>query len=248
MEAADADHAVVDPKTMTGTLFGVGVGPGDPELLTLKALRVLRESSVVAYPVTESGEKFARRTVAEHLTDRHIELPVPVPMRAGRDAAQRAYDRAAADIAGHLDGGRDVAVLCVGDPFFYGTFMSVFERLSGRYRGEVVPGITSLSAGTAALECPLVCRNEVLTVLPAPLPEESLRRRLEETDAAVIIKVGRHVEKVQRILTDLGLLGNASYIEHATLPKQRILPLAHVDPGAGPYFSTVFVLREGRPT
>jgi precorrin-2/cobalt-factor-2 C20-methyltransferase len=228
-----------------GCLYGLGVGPGDPELVTLKAARILQACPVVAYPAPDDGESFARSIVAGLLPAGTTEIPIVIPMRAECFPACEVYDQAAGTIGGHLDAGRDVAVLCEGDPFFYGSFMYLFERLAGRYPAEIVPGVTSFTACAAALGRPLAGRNDVLSVVPATLPEDELRRRLETADAAAIIKVGRHLDKVRRVLEDLGLTGSAGYVERATLPNQKAKPLARLEAGEAPYFSMILVYRGG---
>lgn len=230
---------------MSGRLYGLGVGPGDPELLTLKALRLLRSAALVAYPTLEGGESFARAIVAAHLDGGQRELQIPLPMTHERAPAQAAYDAAAVVLAEALARGEDVAVLCEGDPFFYGSFMYLFGRLAERFPVEVVPGVSSLTACAGALGSPLAARNDCLAVLPAPLAEAELARRLAGIDAAAIIKVGRHLGKVRRLLAAADLLDGARYIERATLPQQRILPLAEVEGEEAPYFSMILVHRRG---
>jgi precorrin-2/cobalt-factor-2 C20-methyltransferase len=230
---------------MNGSLYGLGVGPGDPELITLKALRLLRASPVVAYPAPEHGDSLARAIVAEHLPGGQTEIAIRMPMLVERFPAQEIYDRAAVEIGGHLEAGRDVAVLCEGDPFFYGSFMYLFGRMAERFPVQVVPGVSSLTACAATSGAALVARNDVLTVIPAPLPPERLRDLLARTDAAAIMKLGRHFAKVRDVLTELGLAKQARYVERATMPNQRLLPLDEVDPDTVPYFSMVLVHRRG---
>jgi precorrin-2/cobalt-factor-2 C20-methyltransferase len=223
-----------------GRLYGLGVGPGDPELLTLKALRVLREVAVIAYPAPPHGDSFARSIVAGWIERRHREIAIRIPMRAGPPPAA-IYDAAAAALAAELGGGHDVALICQGDPLFYGSFVHVLTRLAGRYAIEIVPGVSSLTACAAVAAHPLVSYDETLAVIPATLEEAQLAARLAGADAAAIVKLGRHVEKVRRVLERLGLLDSALYIEHATLPDQRIAPLASIAAGAAPYFSMTLV-------
>ena len=230
---------------MTGTLYGLGIGPGDPELITLKALRLLKAAPVMAYPAPETGESLARRIIAPHLDGERIEVAIRMPLVEARFPAQQVYDRAAEELGGHLSAGRDVAVLCEGDPFFYGSFMYLFGRMAERFTVEVVPGVSSLTACAAVLGAPLAARNDVLTVVPAPLDEAALKARLSSGDAAAIIKVGRHFTKVRRVLHELGLSEQARYIERATMASQRILPLDSVDPGDVPYFSMVLLHKRG---
>lgn len=230
-----------------GRLYGIGVGPGDPELLTLKALRLLRAAPVVAYPAPEDGASFARAIVAQWLDGRQREIAIRFPMRPGPPTAA-IYDNAAAAIAAELDAGRDVALLCQGDPLFYGSFIGVFVRLAGRYAVEIVPGVSSLTACAAAAGTVLATRDEALVVVPATLAEAELERRLAATDAAAIVKLGRHLGKVRRVLQRLGRSADAVYVGHASLPDERVCPLAEVE--TAPYFALVLVRRragERRP-
>ena len=226
---------------MSGTLFGLGVGPGDPELITLKAQRLLARVPVVAYPAPETGDSLARAIAAPHIPAGRIEIVIKTPMVANNFPAHAVYDDYAERIALHLDQGQDVAVLCEGDPFFYGSFMYLFARLAERYPAEVVPGVSSLGACAAMAGAPLVSRNEVLTVLPAPLDEDDLEVRLRATDAAAIVKIGRHLAKVRRILERIGRTKDAHYIERATMAAGRTLPLAEMTESAAPYFSMILL-------
>ena len=225
-------------------IFGLGVGPGDPELVTLKALRILRAAPVVAYPAPEGGASFARAIVARWLSPAQVELPIAMPIEAARFPARAIFDRAADAIGAHVAAGRDVAVLCQGDPFFYGSFMYLFGRLAGAHRVEIVPGVSSLAAAASAAGWPLAARNDVLTVLPAPLDDEELKRRLAGCDAAAIIKLGRHFARLRRLLEEAGLADKARYVERASLGNERVLRLDEVT-GEAPYFSMILVHRRG---
>ena len=231
---------------MTGKMIGVGLGPGDPDLVTLKAARTIRAAEVIAYPALPGAESFARRIAAPHMGARVREIVIEVPITPERGPAQAAYDSGAAQITEALDAGTDVVVLCEGDPFFYGSFMYLHARLQPRYVVEVIPGITSVAAASAALGLPLTARNEVLVTLPAPLDSETIRRRIEQADSVAIMKLGRHIGRIRALLGDLGLGANARYIERATLPEQRILPLAEA-PDPAPYFSMILVTKGADP-
>src|SRR5271170_7988318 len=228
-----------------GRLFGLGLGPGDPELVTLKALRLLRAAPVVAYPAPEQGDSFARRIVAEWLDRGQREIRVRFPMRPGPPPAA-IYQKAAAEIAAVLDAGDDVAYLCQGDPLFYGSFAGILTRLATHYAVAVVPGVSSLTACAAAASRPLVQRDETLSVIPAGLPEDELASRLAAADAAVVVKLGRHFAKLRRVLARLELLDEAIYVERASLSNQRVAALATIDPARVPYFATALVWR-GKP-
>jgi precorrin-2/cobalt-factor-2 C20-methyltransferase len=232
---------------MTGTLYGIGVGPGDPELMTLRAHRLIRAARVIAYPVpADSGQSLARRIAAAAIPADAEEIPIPVPMRADRAPAQAAYAAAAEAIAARLAAGTDVAVLCEGDPLFYGSFMYLLARLGPRFPVEIVPGVTALTACAAALKRPLTARNEVLTVLPAPLPDAELRPRIEAAQTVAILKAGRHLPRLRALIEALGLTPRAAYVERASLPDARALPLAEA-PDTAPYFSMILIAKGDDP-
>ena len=230
---------------MTGTLYGVGLGPGDPELMTVKAARLISETSVIAYHSARHGRSIARSVAEPYLRAGQIEEKLVYPVTTETTDHPGGYEGAIADfyelsakrLAEHLDAGRDVVVLCEGDPFFYGSYMYMHERLSGRFPAVVVPGVTSVSAASSVLGRPLVQRDEVLTVLPGTLPAPELARRLADTDAAAVLKLGRTFGSVREALAEAGKLDDAFYIERATWGEQRIEPLASVDPESVPYFS-----------
>jgi cobalt-precorrin 5A hydrolase/precorrin-3B C17-methyltransferase len=226
---------------MTGTLYGLGIGPGDAELITVKAARVLASAPVIAYPAPEGGRSLVRQIAAPFVPAGRIEVVIETPMCVERFPAQEVYDRYAAILAAHLAAGRDVALLCEGDPFFYGSFMYLFERLKEAFAVNVVPGVSSLTAASAVAGLPLVQRDEVLTVLPATLPAAELTARLGRGDALAVFKVGRHLEKLRNALARAGRLDGAVYVERATMAEGRTLPLAALEAITAPYFSLVLV-------
>ena len=224
-----------------GTLYGVGVGPGDPELMTVKAVKLLAAVPVIAYPAPESGESSARRIAACHIPQGRTEIAIRVPMRPG-SVPSAPYDDGAAEIGRHLAAGRDVAVLCEGDPLFYGSFIYLHQRLLTRFGSEIIPGISSLMACAAVAEKPLVARDDALTVIPATLPDEALRGRLSQANAAAIVKVGRHLPRLVGLCAELGLVERATYVAHATRADQVVRPLCEYDPNEpAPYFSMLLI-------
>lgn len=231
---------------MNGKLFGLGIGPGDPDLITVKALKILQSADVVAYPALEDGESLARAIVAPHLTNEQPEYAIRIPMSVKREPAQTAYDKAAADLAGYLKEGKTVAVLCEGDPFFYGSFMYLFGRLSDQFETEVIPGVSSITTCAAALQAPLSARNDILTVLPAPLDDEALKPRIEASDSIAIMKIGRHFDRVRALIDMLNLTDKARYIERASMENQKIMPLSDVPADAAPYFSMILIHKRGQ--
>ena len=234
---------------MSGRLFGLGVGPGDPELITVKAQRLLRQVQVVAYPCARHGQSNARAIVCSELTHGQIEIPMMYPITTeetdhpgGYEAAiSEFYDAMAEQIADHLSAGCDVAILCEGDPFFYGSYMYLHDRLAHRFPTEVVPGVSSVMGAAARLGTPLVRRDAEFTVLPGTMSEEGLVARLSAEGAFAIMKLGRNFAKVKRALERSGLTDRALFIERATMGAERITPLAEVDPLQVPYFSLILV-------
>lgn len=232
-----------------GRLLGLGVGPGDPELITVKALRLLRQSPVVAFPAAKGRKSNALGIVEPYLNGQQIRLPMTFPVTIEKlpppfeyEAALKGfYDGSASEVSAHLDAGRDVAVLCEGDPFFYGSFMYLYDRLAGRYETEVVPGVCSIVACASVLGAPLVYRYQSLSVLAGVLPEAELKRRLADADAAAIMKLGSNFAKVRRVLRELKLESRALYIERATMGDQKTAPIAEVDPDSVPYFSMILI-------
>ncbi len=224
-----------------GRLYGVGVGPGDPELLTLKAFRLLQSCPVVAYQSADDKESVARSIVAQYLTGKQIEVLYHLPRASDPQEAQPIYNKIVEPIAAHLEAGRDVVVLCEGDPLFYGSFMYLFTRLSEHFDTEVVPGVSSPMGSASALGVPLSYRNDIFSVLPATLPASTLAAQLLNADAVAIIKLRRHFAKVREVLHQVGLASRAKYIERATMEKQQIIQLDEVQADNVPYFSMILV-------
>ncbi|MFE3518670.1 precorrin-3B C(17)-methyltransferase [Streptomyces sp. NPDC059166] len=229
----------------TGRLYGVGLGPGDPALMTVRAVEVIAEADVVAYHSARHGRSIARSIAERHIRPDHIEEALVYPVTTEttdhpggyRGALDEFYTEAAARLAAHLDAGRTVAVLAEGDPLFYGSYQHMHKRLADRYDTEVVPGVTSVSAAAARLGTPLVEAEEVLTILPGTLPEEELTARLAATDSAVVMKLGRTFPAVRRAFEASGRLPEARYVERATMAGERTGELADTDPESVPYFA-----------
>jgi precorrin-2/cobalt-factor-2 C20-methyltransferase len=233
----------------SGTLYTLGLGPGDPELLTLKAARILREAPVFAHFAKRGRDGNARTIAAPHLAPAAEELrfeypyTTEIPVGDPRYATGIAgfYEDCAGVLAHRLRGGQDVALLCEGDPFFYGSSMYLFDRLRGEFRQEVVPGITAMSGCWARTRTPIVHGDDILTVLPGTLDGARMAERLRGTDAAVIMKVGRNLPKIRAALEAADLTARALYVERGTMAAERIVPLAERDDAPAPYFSMVLV-------
>ena len=233
----------------TGILFGVGVGPGDPELLTVKAARLLRTAPVVAWFAGSGRTGIAWRIAEGYLAPEAEQIRLTYPFTtevskhsaAYRDAMTVFYDEASERIAAALDSGRDVALLCEGDPLFYGSFMYINDRLAGRYQTEIVPGVTAMAACWSRAGAAMTRGDDCLCVLAGTLDEEVLTARLKSADAVVVMKVGRHLPKIRRALDRAGLLERAVYVERGTMPEERIRRLADMENDEAPYFSLVLV-------
>ena len=230
-------------------LIGVGVGPGDPELMTLKATRALGEADVIAHFAKAGRASHSRAIAARHLRAGITELPLLYPVTtelpkcgsAYREAIRAFYDDAAAAIAAYLEAERIVAIICEGDPLFYGSYMHLHARLAPRFPTEIVAGVTGMSGCWSAAGMPIAQGDDIFTVLPATLPEDELARRLADTDAVVVMKVGRHLPKLRRALAGSGRLDRAIYVERGTMADAVMIPLAAKADDDAPYFAVVLV-------
>jgi len=234
---------------VSGRLIGIGVGPGDPELVTLKALRALGEADLVVHFAKAGNASNARAIAAVHLKAGVEELPLFYPVtseqpRNGyryREKIREFYDASAALLAAHLDAGRAVAVICEGDPLFYGSYMHLHVRLAPRYPTDVIAGVTGMSGCWSAVGAPIAQGDDVFTVLPATLPQGELERRLADADSAVVVKLGRHLPKVRRALSRIGRLDRAIYVERGTMTNARAMALAEKADEEAPYLAVVLV-------
>ena len=234
---------------MSGRLIGIGTGPGDPELLTLKAVRALAEADVVAHFAKDGRSGNARATVAGFLRPEVVELPLRYPVTTEIATSEPAYGaaiggfyaRSAEAVERHLRAGRTVAVLSEGDPLFYGSYMHLHVRLAPHYAAEVIPGVTAMSGSWSQAGLPLVQGDDVLSVLPGTLGEAELTRRLGDCEAAVIMKVGRNLAKIRRALAAADKLDRAVYVERATMAATATVRLADKPDERAPYFSLVLV-------
>lgn len=236
-------------------LYGVGLGPGDPDYMTVKARRLLEEAELLVH-FCKAGERGNARRIADRIVGadpaREIALTYPVTTEVPVDDPEYRcrittfYEECAARLATLLGAGKRVTVLCEGDPFFYGSFMHLWRRLSPLFPTEVVPGVAAMSAAWTHADAPITWGDDVLTVLPGTLPAADLARRLKDTDAAVIMKLGRHLPKVRAALRDAGLEDRAIYVERASMPEEVIVPLAERSDAPAPYFSLIIVPGTGR--
>ena len=240
---------------LDAVLYGVGLGPGDPDYMTLRALKVLQRADRLVH-FAKKGKRGNARTIVDAVVPpdetREIALVYPVTTELPADHPDYAaaigafYEEAATRLAGEIEAGRTVAVLCEGDPFFYGSFMHLWRRLAPRFPTEVVPGVTGMSGCWTRADTPITWGDDVLTVLPGTLDRAALAQRLAATDAAVIMKLGRNLPKVREVLRDVGLIERAIYVERGTMAGERVCALAEKEDDEAPYFSMILVPGRGR--
>lgn len=237
----------------TGTIHGVGLGPGAQDLLSVRADRLVRSARHVAYFRKAGKPGQARRIVEGMLRDDVIELPMEYPVTTEIPVADPRYNALLAAfyaectqrLAALTGTGGDVVVLCEGDPFFYGSFMHLYTRLSGQVSIGVVPGITGMSGAWTACGQPMTWGDDVLTVIMATMPEEELTRRIRDTDALVVMKIGRNLAKLRRAVTAVGRQDEAYLVEYAAMADQRVTPLREAE-SVTPYFSILLIHGQGR--
>jgi precorrin-2/cobalt-factor-2 C20-methyltransferase len=237
-----------------GTLYGIGVGPGEVRLMTLRAAGLIRSVDTLSYFAKAGNESNSRQIAAPLIAPGRKELPLYYPVTTELPVADPGYksqirdfyEEAAASIAERLRTGESVGLLAEGDPFFYGSFMHIWRRLVADFPVEVVPGVTGFSGCSARAGAPLTWGDDILTVLPGTLDEAALIRRLQETDAAVIMKVGRNLAKVRRAISAANLIDRAIYVERGAMAGERITPLAEVQDDTAPYFSMILIPGQGR--
>jgi len=231
----------MSPETATtGRLIGVGVGPGDPGLLTLNAVAAIGATRIIAYLSAEGAASLARTIVEAHLRPDHEERLLEAPMRAEPLIVAGFYDEAAAAIARDLEAGQDVALLCLGDPLLYGSFVYILDRLRDRFPFEVVPGIMSFGAAASRLGRVLARRRDSYTILSSLLPEDRLEPLIALSDAVAILKVGKRLPRLKAILARQGRLESAVLVTWVGWPNERVVPVTDwPDDEEAPYFALV---------
>lgn len=237
-----------------GKLIGVGLGPGDPELLTLKAVATIKASPVIAFFAKKGRRGNAREIADRWIPEGRIELPLYYPLTTEVpfddpvyiENLSTFYEDATAVLAAHLSEGRDVALLAEGDPLFYSSFMHLYVRLRENFETQIVPGITGIAGCASKAGTPLAWGDDILTILPGTLGEEELVARLRDAQAAVIMKLGVNLPKVRTAITRAGCLDDAIYVERGTMAGEKVLKLADRDASEAPYFSMILIPGKGR--
>ncbi len=237
---------------MSGTVHGVGLGPGAPDLMSVRADRLVRGARHVAYFRKAGKPGQARRIVEGMLRPEAVEYPMDypvtteIPLDDPRYAATLSafYEKSAAHLRALAEAREDVVVLAEGDPFFYGSFMHLYTRLAPHVPVRVVPGITGMAAAWTATGAPITWGDDVLTVAPATLPEADLTARIAGTDALVVMKIGQNLAKLKRAAEAAGRLSEAWLVEYAAMPGERVTRLAEAE--SAPYFSIALIHGQGR--
>lgn len=232
-----------------GRLIGVGVGPGDPELLTLKAVAAIKSAPVIAFFAKKGKRGHAREIAGRFIPEGRIELPLYYPMTTEVPfddplyikSLEGFYAEASATLAAHLDAGRDIALIAEGDPLFYSSFMHLYVRLRDAYETAIVPGVTGIAGCASRAGTPMVWGDDVMSVLPGTMSEDDLLAHLEKTEAAVIMKLGANLPKVRAAITRAGLLSRAFYVERGTMAGERVVRLAGHDGTPAPYFAMILI-------
>ena len=239
---------------MTGRLYGIGLGPGDPELVTVKALRLIQSTPVISYFAKAGRRGNARGIVDQWMTGNATEVPLYYPMTTEHAfdspvyvaVLAKFYEDAVVELAAHLEAGRDVALLAEGDPMFYGSFMHLYIRLRDRYPVTLVPGVTGMAGCWSVAGAPMTWGDDTMAVLPGTLSAEALTEKLRSTDAAVIMKLGRNFVKVRAAVAEAGLLDRAIYVERGTMADELVMKLSEKTDGQAPYFSLILIPGQGR--
>ena len=231
-------------KNKKGIVYGIGIGSGNPDLITLRAYRILENVDIIIYPKIENGVSIARKIIDCYLSGKQIEIAFPIVIRGSN---QSIYNSIVRQIKQYLLFGKNIAILCEGDPFFYGSYIYLYALLrKSCYEIITVPGISSVMSSASELGQPLALKNDIFTVLPGQIEEKKLFFHLSHTDSAVIIKIGRHFKKVYKVLNSLGLIEKAFYIEYATFENQKIIPISELSERiCVPYFSTILIHNRG---
>ena len=186
-------------------------------------------------------------TASEMPLEYPVTTEIPLSDPRYNEALSSFYSECTERLSQRLRGGDDIVVLCEGDPFFYGSFMHLYERLKDKFPIEVVPGITGMSAAWTATGLPMTWGDDVMSVLMGTLPEDALVRHMADADALVVMKVGRNLGKIRKALETAGRIDAAWLVEFASMPKERVRRLAEIDQDfEAPYFSIVIVHGQGR--
>ncbi|MCQ9207497.1 MAG: precorrin-2 C(20)-methyltransferase [Omnitrophica bacterium] len=244
-----SDHKKVD--TRKGKLYGIGIGPGDPGLLTIKAKEILDEVDIIFVPKSEDDGKSCARSIIERaLSGKKDFTELTFPMTRNKKTLKAYWKKAAGKIAGEVRGNKNAAFVTIGDPFIFSTYIYLSKTLRQDFPDvdiETIPGISSFNAASSRLELPLVEGNERLAILPVPKDLKGLRATLKSFDTVILMKVASKLDKVIRLLKEVKLIKNSALITHAGHPNEAIIrDLSSIKDKKLGYLSVIIVKRKNR--
>lgn len=223
-----------------GILYGIGVGTGDPEYLTLKAVRLIQEADIIVYLKSEKGVTIARDIASKWIVNQQ-QMAISMPYKTNRNAANKAYDIASVQIADYLQQGLQVAFLCEGDPLFFGSYIYLHQRLSSDYHCQIVAGISSIHTATALAQIPLVQQTESLAVVTSRNTDEEILKALSQYSSVVIMKAGVARPRLLKLIKKSKRLEKTCYIQRAGQAGEKIIRDVNQLTGKGDYFSVLVV-------
>ena len=232
-----------------GKIYGIGLGPGDPALITLKSANLIKSSDYIFFFKKKNSESRAFSIVKEIIKDNAFKIALEFPITTEIDSMRKEYknimknfyEQCVIKIDNILKKSRDICLLCEGDPFFYGSFIHIFQRLKERFDIEIVPGVTGMSGAWSSSKIPLVSGNEILTIIMGTLDEAKLKIQIKKSDVLVIMKIGKNFKKIFKVLKEQNLLNKAYLISNATTKKEKIYKLNAINDEIVPYFSIILL-------
>ena len=237
-----------------GTIYGVGVGPGDPDLISLKAYNIIKKAKCIAYFKKKEKNGIAYGIIKQYLKKNIFEIVMPYPITTEISFLSLEYKKVLSDfyddcckrILSEINQNSDVIILCEGDPFFYGSFMHIHTRLYNKTKIIVVPGITGMSAAWTATNLPITWGDDILTVIMGTMEKKEIIKRIQNSDALVFMKIGKHFQKICQILKELSLFDCAYLVENASMLNEKVRKLKEVQETSLPYFSIIIIHGNGR--
>ncbi len=237
-----------------GKIYGVGVGPGAVDLLSVRADKLVREAKYIAFFRKAGRAGHARQIASTLLSKDVIELAmeyritteIPLSDQRYSEVLSEFYKKYSNKIISLSQTGIDLVILCEGDPFFYGSFMHIYSRVKDKCPVEVVPAITGMSAAWTATDIPITWGDDILTVLMGTLDKTTLENQLQNTNAAIIMKIGRNLPKIKKALERTGRFYDAFIVEYAAMDKQTVQRLSDYNTENAPYFSIIILHGQGR--
>ena len=237
-----------------GKIYGVGVGPGAVDLLSVRADKLVREAKYIAFFRKAGRAGHARQIASTLLSKDVIELAMEYPITTEISLSDQRYSEVLSEfykkysnkIISLSQPGKDLVILCEGDPFFYGSFMHIYSRVKDKCPVEVVPAITGMSAAWTATDIPITWGDDILTVLMGTLDKTTLENQLQNTNAAIIMKIGHNLPKIKKALERTGRFYDAFIVEYAAMDKQTVQRLSDYNTENAPYFSIIILHGQGR--